>query len=261
MEERKEEAPVASTRKPTSPIREEEQEKELEETILPKLQDSKNPKICHEQFFQHGQNLDGNLGQRGTKNEKTPFPKEMPLSPGGLNILTDIKNSILPPKDIKNSLIYFKERNCSLLSLTQIFVKNKKEIDRIKFMVENNKPKVLIENTQKSIQGQQELYKYKTEIKEKTLRINYDVSIDNLTEESNKLSISVKRFEEKSSLHQKLLLDHVEKSDEARMNLKDDIQSEIRIINEKMDKINEANFNIPKLSTPFSHIRSPVKPR
>ncbi|MBW0477517.1 hypothetical protein O181_017232 [Austropuccinia psidii MF-1] len=26
-----------------------------------------------------------------------------------------------------------------------------------------------------------------------------------------------------------------------------------------MDKINEANLNIPKLSTPFSHIRSPVK--
>ncbi|MBW0526397.1 hypothetical protein O181_066112 [Austropuccinia psidii MF-1] len=28
-----------------------------------------------------------------------------------------------------------------------------------------------------------------------------------------------------------------------------------------MDKINEANSNIPKLSTPFSHIRSPVKPK
>ncbi|MBW0473429.1 hypothetical protein O181_013144 [Austropuccinia psidii MF-1] len=28
-----------------------------------------------------------------------------------------------------------------------------------------------------------------------------------------------------------------------------------------MDKINEANLNIPKLSTPFSHIISPVKPK
>ncbi|MBW0517963.1 hypothetical protein O181_057678 [Austropuccinia psidii MF-1] len=43
------------------------------------------------------------------------------------------------------------------------------------------------------------------------------------------------------------------------MNLKDDIQSEIRLITEKMDKINEANLNITKLSTPFSHIRSPDK--
>ncbi|MBW0536580.1 hypothetical protein O181_076295 [Austropuccinia psidii MF-1] len=45
------------------------------------------------------------------------------------------------------------------------------------------------------------------------------------------------------------------------MNLKYDIQSEIRLISEKMDKINEANLNILKLSTPFSHIRSPVKPK
>ncbi|MBW0529418.1 hypothetical protein O181_069133 [Austropuccinia psidii MF-1] len=28
-----------------------------------------------------------------------------------------------------------------------------------------------------------------------------------------------------------------------------------------MDKITEANLNIPELSTPFSHIRSPVKPK
>ncbi|MBW0562632.1 hypothetical protein O181_102347 [Austropuccinia psidii MF-1] len=28
-----------------------------------------------------------------------------------------------------------------------------------------------------------------------------------------------------------------------------------------MDKISEPNLNIPKLSTPFSHIRSPVKPK
>ncbi|MBW0561588.1 hypothetical protein O181_101303 [Austropuccinia psidii MF-1] len=45
------------------------------------------------------------------------------------------------------------------------------------------------------------------------------------------------------------------------MHLKDDIQSEIRLITEKIDKINEANSNMPKLPTPFSHIRSPVKPK
>ncbi|MBW0548370.1 hypothetical protein O181_088085 [Austropuccinia psidii MF-1] len=45
------------------------------------------------------------------------------------------------------------------------------------------------------------------------------------------------------------------------MHLKDDIQNEIRLITEKMDRINEANSNMPKLSTPFSHIRSPVKPK
>ena len=28
-----------------------------------------------------------------------------------------------------------------------------------------------------------------------------------------------------------------------------------------MDKIDEANLNMPKLSTPFSHKRSPIKPK
>ncbi|MBW0587000.1 hypothetical protein O181_126715 [Austropuccinia psidii MF-1] len=45
------------------------------------------------------------------------------------------------------------------------------------------------------------------------------------------------------------------------MHLKDDIKSEIRLITEKMDKINEPNSNMPKLSSPFSHIRSPLKPK
>ncbi|MBW0573627.1 hypothetical protein O181_113342 [Austropuccinia psidii MF-1] len=98
-------------------------------------------------------------------------------------------------------------------------------------------------------------------MKEKTFIINYDVGIDNITEKLNKLSICIERFEEKTSSHQKLLLAHVEKGDEARMNLKDEFQSEIRLITEKMDKINEANLNMPKLSTPFSHIKIPVKPR
>ncbi|MBW0494037.1 hypothetical protein O181_033752 [Austropuccinia psidii MF-1] len=151
--------------------------------------------------------------------------------------------------------------NYSLSSLTKIVVQNKKEIDSIKFMVVNNKLKVSIDNTHRLIQGQNELYKYIKDIKDKAFTIDYDMSIDNLTEKLNKLSISVEKFEEKTSSHQKLLLDHVEKSDEARMHLKDDIQSEIRLITEKMDKINEANSNMPKLSTPFSHIRSPVKPK
>ncbi|MBW0584325.1 hypothetical protein O181_124040 [Austropuccinia psidii MF-1] len=43
------------------------------------------------------------------------------------------------------------------------------------------------------------------------------------------------------------------------MHLKDGIQSEIRLITEKMDKIHEANSHLPKFSTPFSLIRSPVK--
>ncbi|MBW0522408.1 hypothetical protein O181_062123 [Austropuccinia psidii MF-1] len=128
-------------------------------------------------------------------------------------------------------------------------------------MVENNNPKALIDNNQKLIQGKQELYKYINDIKDKTLTINYDVRIDNLTEKLNKLSISVEKYEEKISSHKKLLLDHVEKHYEARMHLKDDIQSEISLLTENMDKINEANLNMPKLSTPFSHIRSAVKPK
>ncbi|MBW0584885.1 hypothetical protein O181_124600 [Austropuccinia psidii MF-1] len=95
-------------------------------------------------------------------------------------------------------------------------------------------------------------------MKDKTLTINYDVSIDDLTEKLNKLSISAETFEGKTSSHQKLLLDHVEKSDEERRHLKNDIQNKISLITEEMDKINEANTTTPKLSTPFSHIRSPV---
>ncbi|MBW0504193.1 hypothetical protein O181_043908 [Austropuccinia psidii MF-1] len=128
-------------------------------------------------------------------------------------------------------------------------------------MVEKSKPKVLVDNTQKLIEGPEEFYKYIKDINDETWTINYEVSIDNLTEQLNKLSISVERYEEKTSSHQKLLLDHVEKSDEARMHLKDDIQSEIRLVAEKMDKINEANSNMPNLSTAFSHMRSPVKPK
>ncbi|MBW0510164.1 hypothetical protein O181_049879 [Austropuccinia psidii MF-1] len=45
------------------------------------------------------------------------------------------------------------------------------------------------------------------------------------------------------------------------MNLKDYLQSEVRLINETMDKKNEPSFNMPILSTPFYHIRGPVKPK
>ncbi|MBW0567620.1 hypothetical protein O181_107335 [Austropuccinia psidii MF-1] len=72
----------------TSPKREEEKEKELEKTIFPKLQYSKNPKKEHGQCRQHGQNLDGIQGQEGTKSETTSFPKEINLSPDVVNTLT-----------------------------------------------------------------------------------------------------------------------------------------------------------------------------
>ncbi|MBW0576653.1 hypothetical protein O181_116368 [Austropuccinia psidii MF-1] len=184
---------------PTSPRREEEQEKELDQAILPKLQDSKNAKGCHGQCIQHGQTLDGIHGQGRTKNETTSFPKEITLSKYVVNTLTEAKNSILPLKEIKTSLLSLQEINNNLSSLTKIVVQNKKEIDNITFIIKNNKLKILIDNTQKLIQGQQELYKYIKDIKDKTLTINYDVSIDNLTEKLNKLSISVQRFEERTS--------------------------------------------------------------
>ncbi|MBW0562784.1 hypothetical protein O181_102499 [Austropuccinia psidii MF-1] len=140
---------------PTSPRMEEEKEKELEKIIFPKLQDSKNPKGCHGQCLQHGNNLDGIQGQEGTKNETTSFPKEITLSPDVVNTLTEIKDSILPLTEVQNSLLSLQEINNNLSSLTKIVVQNKKEIDHIKFIVESNKPNVLIDNTQRLIQGQQ----------------------------------------------------------------------------------------------------------
>ncbi|MBW0562382.1 hypothetical protein O181_102097 [Austropuccinia psidii MF-1] len=137
-----------ATSQPTSPRREEEQEKEFEETIFPKLQDFKNPKRCHGQCLQHGQNFDGIQRQGGAKNETTPFPKEITLSPDVVNTSTELKYSILPLKDIKYSLLSLQEINNSLSFLTKIVVQNKKEIDNMAFMVENHKPKAIIDNTQ-----------------------------------------------------------------------------------------------------------------
>ncbi|MBW0573072.1 hypothetical protein O181_112787, partial [Austropuccinia psidii MF-1] len=96
-----------STSQQTTQRREEEQEKELEETILPKLHDSRNQKRCHGQCLQHGQNLDGIQRQRGTKNATNSSPKEITLSLDVVNTLTEIKNSILPLKEIKKQLIIF----------------------------------------------------------------------------------------------------------------------------------------------------------
>ncbi|MBW0569371.1 hypothetical protein O181_109086 [Austropuccinia psidii MF-1] len=129
---------------PTSPRMEEEQEKELDKTIFYKLQDSKNPKRCYGKCLQHGQNLDGIQGQGGTKNKTTSFTKEITLYPDVVNTYTEIENSILPLKEIKNSLLSLQEINNNLSSLTEIVVQNQKEIDNIKFSVENNKPKGLI---------------------------------------------------------------------------------------------------------------------
>ncbi|MBW0566479.1 hypothetical protein O181_106194 [Austropuccinia psidii MF-1] len=54
-----------ATSQPISPRGEEEQEQELEETISPKLEDSRNPKRWHGhgQCLQYNQNLDGVQGQ------------------------------------------------------------------------------------------------------------------------------------------------------------------------------------------------------
>ncbi|MBW0515623.1 hypothetical protein O181_055338 [Austropuccinia psidii MF-1] len=125
----KEEAPS----QPTSARGEEEQENELEKTIFPKLQDSKNPKRCHGQCLQHGQKLDGIEGQGGTNNEATSFPKEINLSPDVVNALTEIENSILPFKEFKNSLLSLQEINNNLSSLTKIVVENKKKLITLNF--------------------------------------------------------------------------------------------------------------------------------
>ncbi|MBW0518469.1 hypothetical protein O181_058184 [Austropuccinia psidii MF-1] len=111
-----------------SPKREEEKEKEMKETIFPNLKDPKNPKRCHGQCLQHGQNLDGSQGQRGTNNETTSFLKEITLSPDVVNNLTEIRNSILPLKDIKNILLSLHEMNNNLSSVTKLLYQIKKKL-------------------------------------------------------------------------------------------------------------------------------------
>ncbi|MBW0521137.1 hypothetical protein O181_060852 [Austropuccinia psidii MF-1] len=108
-DKKKEATKEDTSSQPTSPRREEEQEKELEKTIFPKLQDSKNSKRCHGQCLQHGQNLDGIQGKGGAKNEKTSFPNEISFSPDVVNTLTEIKNSILPLKELKIFYYHYKK--------------------------------------------------------------------------------------------------------------------------------------------------------
>ncbi|MBW0560550.1 hypothetical protein O181_100265 [Austropuccinia psidii MF-1] len=61
---------------PTSPRREEEQENEMEETIFPKLQDSKNPERCHGKCLQYGQNFDGIKDKEEKRMSQPHFPKK-----------------------------------------------------------------------------------------------------------------------------------------------------------------------------------------
>ncbi|MBW0479598.1 hypothetical protein O181_019313 [Austropuccinia psidii MF-1] len=98
---------------PTSQRRQEEQVKELEEAIFPKLQDPKNPKRCHGQCLQHGQNLDGIEGQIATKNETTLFPKKVTSYPyvwtndsWRYKIKNSLENSFFDP-DKDKSLTWF----------------------------------------------------------------------------------------------------------------------------------------------------------
>ncbi|MBW0506552.1 hypothetical protein O181_046267 [Austropuccinia psidii MF-1] len=58
------------TSQPTSTRRGEEQEKELEQTIFPKLKDPKTPKGYHVRCLQNGHNLDG-ICQPVTRNQST----------------------------------------------------------------------------------------------------------------------------------------------------------------------------------------------
>ncbi|MBW0520610.1 hypothetical protein O181_060325 [Austropuccinia psidii MF-1] len=61
---------------PTSPRKEEEQEKELEKTISLKLQDCKNPLRCHGQCLQHGQNLGEFTDKEEQRMRQPHFPKK-----------------------------------------------------------------------------------------------------------------------------------------------------------------------------------------
>ncbi|MBW0573822.1 hypothetical protein O181_113537, partial [Austropuccinia psidii MF-1] len=80
----KEEAPVASTSKPqANPLPQEGKKNKKKNWGKPYSPSYRIPKIqkrCHGKCFQHGQNLDGNQGHGGAKNETTSFPKETTLS-------------------------------------------------------------------------------------------------------------------------------------------------------------------------------------
>ncbi|MBW0574762.1 hypothetical protein O181_114477 [Austropuccinia psidii MF-1] len=88
----KEEAPVASTRKPQANVLPQEgkknKKKNWRKPYSPSCRIPKNPKGSHGHCIQHGQNLDGIQGQGRTKNEPTSFPKEIALSKDVVNTLT-----------------------------------------------------------------------------------------------------------------------------------------------------------------------------
>ncbi|MBW0542754.1 hypothetical protein O181_082469 [Austropuccinia psidii MF-1] len=102
-----EEAPIASTSKPQEGKK--NKKKNWRKPYYPSYRIPKNPKRCHGQCLQHGQNLDGIQGQRGAKNETTSFPKEITLSPDVVNTLTEIENSILPLKELKIAYYHYKK--------------------------------------------------------------------------------------------------------------------------------------------------------
>ncbi|MBW0513137.1 hypothetical protein O181_052852 [Austropuccinia psidii MF-1] len=94
-EERKEEAQVASTSKPQANQLPKEvkknKKKNWKKTYYPSYRIQRIQKEFHGKCLQNDQKLDGIQGQRGAKNEKTPFPKEIALSPDVVNTLTEIK--------------------------------------------------------------------------------------------------------------------------------------------------------------------------
>ncbi|MBW0579761.1 hypothetical protein O181_119476 [Austropuccinia psidii MF-1] len=93
----KEESPVASTRKPqvNQPPQEGKKNKKIiGGNHIPQATGFQNPKRFHVQCLQHGLNFDGIQIQGGAKNETTPFPKEITLSPDVVNTLTELKDSI-----------------------------------------------------------------------------------------------------------------------------------------------------------------------
>ncbi|MBW0549759.1 hypothetical protein O181_089474 [Austropuccinia psidii MF-1] len=231
---------------PTSPRREEEQEKELEETIFPKLQDSKNPKRCHEQCLQHGQNFGVIQRQRGAKNETTPFPKEINLSPDVLNTLTELKDSILALKDIKNSLLSLQEINNILSSLTKILLQNQKQIDNIKFMVENNKPKSFIKKDKSK-----EAFKYNTSNNNEQRKFHKCGGIQHLANNCLKKAKIIEIVETENHNDKEEESDSEKETEESETSESD----EINIINAQINNIDiiyevlDVNSNLPQVGT------------
>ncbi|MBW0535771.1 hypothetical protein O181_075486 [Austropuccinia psidii MF-1] len=149
-----EEAPVASTSQPPQEGKK-NKKNNWREPYSPSYRLPIIQKYVMDNFF----NMERALMEFKDKEEQRMrqhrFSKEITLSPDVVNTLTEIKNGILPLKYIKNSPLSVKEMKSSILSSMQVVIQNKKERENIKFMVENNKLKVLIDKNQDLIQGQQ----------------------------------------------------------------------------------------------------------